>query len=148
MLDSPNDFDVYLHDTPGKQLFRSSNRAASNGCIRVEAILQLAALALGDGDAEARVTEAIAARDMRRIELSRPLPVYFLYWTAIAAPDGTVGFRRDVYDRDAPLIAALAAPTYEANATEPARELARVGETLPIEIEASWDREPAAEVSP
>ena len=44
MLDTPNDFDVYLHDTPGKALFKSDDRAVSNGCIRVEAILQLASL--------------------------------------------------------------------------------------------------------
>ncbi len=40
--------------------------------------------------------------------LDTPLPVYFLYWTALAGADGTAGFRPDPYGRDAPLIAALA----------------------------------------
>src|SRR4029453_1376255 len=99
MLDTPNDFDVYLHDTPGKALFQQSARAVSNGCIRVEAILPLASLALGDGDEEttARSARGIARHDTQRLEFGSPLPVYLLYWTAIPQSDGTVGFRRDLY---------------------------------------------------
>jgi murein L,D-transpeptidase YcbB/YkuD len=159
MLDTPNDFDVYLHDTPGKALFKSNDRAVSNGCIRVEAVLQLASLALGDGDdaTTARITEAINAGNTRRIELDTPLPVYFLYWTAIAAPDGAVGFRGDLYGRDARLIAALAAPraterelnVAESNAIEPPIGSTRVSDTLlPAAIAPSADTERGAEIPP
>jgi L,D-transpeptidase YcbB len=115
MLDSPNDFDVYLHDTPAKVLFTSNVRTVSNGCVRVEAIRPLAALALDDGsqDAEEQIAAAIESRDTQRLPLDRPLPVYFLYWTAIAADDATVGFRRDFYARDEPLTAAMASPRGE-----------------------------------
>jgi murein L,D-transpeptidase YcbB/YkuD len=36
MLDMPNDYDVYIHDTPNKALFEEASRTRSNGCIRVE----------------------------------------------------------------------------------------------------------------
>src|SRR5262249_40894315 len=48
MIDSPNDFGVYLHDTPGKKLFDLTDREASNGCIRVQAIYPLASWALAN----------------------------------------------------------------------------------------------------
>jgi murein L,D-transpeptidase YcbB/YkuD len=113
MLDSPNDFDVYLHDTPGKTAFENNERAISNGCIRVQQMMPLASLAL-TGDSSAGLNEvnaAIASHETRRLSLNDPLPIYMLYWTAIADPNGNVGFRTDRYGRDPPLIAALANAT-------------------------------------
>jgi murein L,D-transpeptidase YcbB/YkuD len=110
MLDSPNDFDVYMHDTPNKKLFASDMREASNGCVRVEQIFPLASLALTN-DAEDgldRLNDAVASGETQTLALNRPLPVYLLYWTAIAGPNGTVGFRPDRYGRDAILLAKLA----------------------------------------
>jgi hypothetical protein len=151
MIDTPNDFDVYLHDTPGKALFKSADRAVSNGCIRVEAIFQLASLILDESDAETRLSELIATRDTQRVPLGRPVPVYFLYWTAIAAPDGGVGFRSDLYGRDARLIDALAkhaegrpelAGVTESNAAEPVAGSARISNTLqPATVEPGVDAE-------
>jgi murein L,D-transpeptidase YcbB/YkuD len=105
MLDSPNDFDVYMHDTPAKALFAQAQRTASNGCVRVEQIGALAIVALG-GDKNS-LSDALASGETRRLPLAHPLPVYMLYWTAIATPDGGVGFRPDRYGRDAPLLARL-----------------------------------------
>jgi murein L,D-transpeptidase YcbB/YkuD len=113
MFDSPNDFDVYLHDTPAKALFEQSDRAVSNGCIRVEAILQLTALVLGEENSPQGITGDINAGRTHRIEINDPVAVYLLYWTAIGTDDGPVEFRRDLYDRDEKLIAALAAPPAE-----------------------------------
>jgi murein L,D-transpeptidase YcbB/YkuD len=112
MLDSPNDFGVYLHDTPGKALFKADMRLKSNGCVRVEQMIPLASLIL-TGDPQGgldQVQTAIASGETQRLRLETQLPVYLVYWTAIAAADGRVGFRSDVYGRDKPLIAALAAP--------------------------------------
>ena len=109
MLDSPNDFDVYLHDTPNKKRFDSEMREISNGCVRVQQIIPLASLAL-TGDAAkgmSRLNQVIKTRQTQRLALDAPLPVYFLYWTALAGDDGTAGFRPDLYGRDVPLIAAL-----------------------------------------
>src|SRR5258706_418365 len=109
MLDSPNDFDVYLHDTPNKKFFESEQREISNGCVRVQQIFPLASLALtGDAaDGMKRLTKATKSHETQRLKLDSPLPVYFLYWTALAGTDGQVGFRPDRYGRDATLIAAL-----------------------------------------
>jgi murein L,D-transpeptidase YcbB/YkuD len=116
MLDSPNDFGVYLHDTPGKALFKPDLRLKSNGCIRVEQMLPLASLVVS-GDAVAglnQVQEAISSGETKRLALEQPLPVYLVYWTAVASPDG-VGFRPDLYGRDKPLISALSAPRRQAS---------------------------------
>jgi len=110
MFDSPNDFDVYLHDTPAKALFERNDRAVSNGCIRVEAILQLTALVLGEENSPRQITDDINAGRTQRIEINDQVALYLLYWTAIGTDHGTVEFRRDLYDRDERLIAALAAP--------------------------------------
>ena len=38
----PNKFDVYLHDTPSRELFDKTSRPYSSGCIRIEKPLELA----------------------------------------------------------------------------------------------------------
>jgi murein L,D-transpeptidase YcbB/YkuD len=101
-LELPNKFNVYLHDTPGKVAFERDQRALSHGCIRVQQILPLAALALG-GDRQMTLDDlnaAIGSGVTQQIKLNDPLPIYVLYWTAIAQEDGTVAFRRDLYGRD------------------------------------------------
>lgn len=112
MLDMPNDFDVYMHDTPNKKLFVSDMREISHGCIRVQEIFPLASLALtgGSDDNSDDITQAIATGETQRLQLSEPVPVYLLYWTAIASSDGAAGFRPDLYDRDRMLIAKLGSP--------------------------------------
>jgi murein L,D-transpeptidase YcbB/YkuD len=113
MLDSPNDFDVYLHDTPNKNLFASNQREISNGCVRVQQIFSLASLAIADDESqgEGMITQALETHETQRIALAQPLPVYFLYWTAAANAEGEVQFRPDRYNRDAPLIALLSQPS-------------------------------------
>jgi L,D-transpeptidase YcbB len=135
MLDSPNDFDVYLHDTPNKKLYDSNMREISNGCVRVQDIFPLASLAL-TGDAEdgmGMINEARRTRQTQRIPLDNPVPVYFLYWTASADADGNVDFRPDRYGRDSVLVAAFArgnaaAPTKPLLDTDPGEELNPIGE--------------------
>ena len=109
MLDTPNNFWVYLHDTPKKKLFSLDTREISNGCVRVQQIFSLASLALTD-DPNAgleSLKEAIDTGETQRIPLSNPLPVYLLYWTVRAYDDGTIEFLPDRYGRDAPLIERL-----------------------------------------
>jgi murein L,D-transpeptidase YcbB/YkuD len=102
-FDMPNRFDVYLHDTPARSLFRRPVRTSSHGCIRVERALDLAAYVLGRGPepwSRSMLEGAIASGRGQRIGLLRPLPVYILYWTALAGEDGALQFRQDVYGRD------------------------------------------------
>lgn len=149
MLDSPNDFDVYLHDTPNKKLFDLTTREISNGCIRVEQIFPLASLALtGDmDDGMDELNKARRTRKTQRISLDNPVPVYFLYWTAMVDEDGTVDFRPDRYGRDSTLIAALArgsaaAPTKALLDEEPGEELNPIGEP------ADQNQDNAADLAP
>lgn len=109
MLDSPNDFGVYMHDTPDKKLFLERDREISNGCVRVEQILPLAMLALGrdPADGDDALSGAVASGETQHLALPEPLPVYMLYWTAFADADGAMEFRPDRYGRDPPLIARL-----------------------------------------
>ena len=103
----PNDYAVYLHDTPADQLFDERVRAFSHGCVRVEAPVALAAWVLGQQGWDAsRVRSAMATRDRRPVTLDRKIPVYLMYLTAFGR-DGTLHFRDDIYDLDQRLIARL-----------------------------------------
>jgi murein L,D-transpeptidase YcbB/YkuD len=123
-FDIPNRFDVYLHDTPNRSLFMRPVRTASHGCIRVERADDLALHVLTDGTGrwtKRRLDEAIAETGSSRIALARPLPVYILYWTVFADPDGAVQFRDDVYGRDRRLADKLASRVETAAPTAPGR---------------------------
>jgi len=115
-LELPNRFDVYLHDTPGKDAFERAQRALSHGCIRVQQISPLAALVLGGDRDAARSTldAAIGTSTTQQIKLNDPLPIYVLYWTAMAEENGSVAFRRDLYGRDRRLNTGLANRVREA----------------------------------
>ena len=105
----PNRFNVYLHDTPARQLFQHSVRAFSHGCIRVEEPLVLAEYLLTKHPQwnRTRILEVLETHRPLEVRLPDPVPVYILYWTARAGEDGRVQFREDVYQRDGVLKAAL-----------------------------------------
>ena len=135
MLDMPNDFDVYLHDTPNKKLFDLTTREISNGCVRVQQIFPLASLALTDDaeDGMKMLNDARRTRKTQRIDLEKPVPVYFVYWTAMADEEGNVSFRPDRYGRDTTLIAAFAngkpaGTPVKTLDTDPGEELNPIGE--------------------
>jgi murein L,D-transpeptidase YcbB/YkuD len=102
----PNAYDVYLHDTPAQQLFLQSRRAFSHGCIRLGDPVALAVHVLkntpGDWTPE-NVTAAMHGDDTRRVDLSAPIPVLFLYGTAVVTQPDTVNFFADIYGHDARL---------------------------------------------
>lgn len=108
----PNQYMVYLHDTPSKAVFERAARATSHGCIRVENPLNLAELLLEDkpGWDRARIDRILASGTTTTVNLPEPLTVMLLYWTAEADRNGTVFFRRDLYGRDARVIEHLDEP--------------------------------------
>lgn len=105
----PNSFNIYLHDTPSKELFSKSERAFSSGCIRVENPMDLAKhLMKSDGSWSAEaIDNAVKSGRTQTIPLKEKPVVYLLYWTAWTNSDGTVQFRKDIYSRDGKLIEAL-----------------------------------------
>ncbi len=102
----PNDFNIYLHDTPNRELFGKDVRAFSHGCIRVEKPTELAQWVLG-WDA-AKVQQAMEqGPDNSPVKLPRKLPVYITYGTAYIR-DGLLYFGNDLYHRDDKLVQAAA----------------------------------------
>lgn len=101
----PNDFNIYLHDTPNQELFDKDVRAFSHGCIRVEKPTELAQWVLG-WDA-ARVQEMENGKDNTAVKLPHKLPVYIIYGTAYIR-DGQLYFGNDLYHRDDELVKAMA----------------------------------------
>jgi murein L,D-transpeptidase YcbB/YkuD len=99
----PNRHNVYLHDTPSRELFAQTARSFSSGCIRVENPLDLAEYLLSrEGGWTPAAIRAAASQTLERtVRLSEPVPVHLLYWTAWADADGTIHFREDIYGRDA-----------------------------------------------
>jgi murein L,D-transpeptidase YcbB/YkuD len=109
-FEMPNSDDIYLHDTPERQLFTSARRALSHGCVRVEDPGQLALLVLDSSSwSREALGRAIATGQTQSLALRHAVPVYLLYWTAFVDPDGTVEFRDDLYGRDRRLGDAVAA---------------------------------------
>ena len=112
----PNDFNIYLHDTPNHELFNKDVRAFSHGCIRVEKPDDLASWVLGwpiD-----KVQEQEQGKDDHPVRLPRKIPVYIAYFTTYMR-DGQLWFGNDLYDRDDALVAATwkaAAPSAQTTA--------------------------------
>lgn len=108
----PNEYSVYLHDTPSRRLFDRAERAFSSGCIRVENPLDLAErLLVGTpGWDRGAIDRAVASGRTTSVSFSRPMPVMFLYLTAVVDDSGRTQFRPDVYLRDPSVLEGLAAP--------------------------------------
>jgi L,D-transpeptidase YcbB len=107
----PNQYHVYLHDTPARELFARPVRAFSHGCMRVERPLDLAEHLLRElGWPRERIMAAIAARRELAVPLREPVPVHVLYRTAWIGADGGVEFRDDLYGHDGRLARLLDGP--------------------------------------
>jgi len=101
----PNDFNIYLHDTPNRELFDKDVRAFSHGCIRVEKPDQLAQWALG-WDA-GKVSEWMQnPPDNRSVKVPKKIPVYIAYFTAYIN-NNQLYFGNDLYSRDDKLVLAV-----------------------------------------
>jgi len=108
----PNQYNVYLHDTPAGALFAKSRRDFSHGCIRVEKPDELAAWVLrgsSDWPLERIRTAMQSGPDDVTVRLARPIPVFIVYATALAYENGEVHFYDDIYGHDATLARALEA---------------------------------------
>lgn len=93
---------VYMHDSPSEGLFGRNFRAASSGCIRVFNIERLAywLVAQNDGWEQDRVADMKKTGERKDVRLATPVALHFVYITAWATQDGTIQFRRDLYNRD------------------------------------------------
>ena len=99
----PNSYNIYLHDTPPKNLFNESKRAFSHGCIRLSEQKKLAEYLLRDDSTwtSDKITKAMNAGKERYVTLKQTIPVFIGYFTAWVDRDGKLNFRDDIYGHDA-----------------------------------------------
>jgi murein L,D-transpeptidase YcbB/YkuD len=97
-----NPHGVYMHDTPSKGIFGDDYRFVSSGCMRVQNVRDYVAWLLKDnpGWTRDKIDEAINSGQRVDVKLTQAIPVYWVYVTAWASPDGIVQFRDDIYQRD------------------------------------------------
>jgi murein L,D-transpeptidase YcbB/YkuD len=107
----PNKFLVYQHDTPDKNLFARDERAFSHGCMRVQNPDQYAATLLNITEPNEHYTpekiRGLYGQSEIDLKFPTPIPVNITYQTAFVDDAGKLQFRRDVYGRDATMLAML-----------------------------------------
>ena len=105
----PNPNNVYLHDTPSKQLFDREVRTFSHGCIRMQNPKAFANLLLStkpDWTSE-KIWEAMNQPKEQIVHLDKKIPVIITYLTIILDAKGKILFKEDVYNRDAEVLTLL-----------------------------------------
>jgi murein L,D-transpeptidase YcbB/YkuD len=117
----PNEYDVFMHDTPAKSLFSKARRDFSHGCIRLEKAEDLAEWVLreesGSGWPRDRIVAAMQGTESISVRLKETIPVTTMYVTAVVTENGEVHFFEDIYGKDAALEQELAEAGLEPEAT-------------------------------
>jgi L,D-transpeptidase YcbB len=101
-INFPNPHQVYMHDTPLKNLFGEDMRFHSSGCVRIQNVRELVHWLLADtvGWPRVEIDRVIKAAERKDAKLAKPVPLYWVYVTGWATADGVVQFRDDIYGRD------------------------------------------------
>ena len=101
-INFPSKDGVYMHDTPLKNLFGEDMRFHSSGCVRVQNVRELVNWLLMEtpGWSRQEIDAVIKSGERKDARLLRPVPLYWVYVTAWATPDGVTQFRDDIYHRD------------------------------------------------
>jgi murein L,D-transpeptidase YcbB/YkuD len=99
----PNSYEIYLHDSPQKELFNQKNRAFSHGCIRVAEAQKLAEYLLKNNPewTPDKIRQAMNSGKEQTVALKEQVPVSISYLTAWVDKNGQVNFRNDIYGHDA-----------------------------------------------
>jgi len=109
----PNKFLVYQHDTPDKNLFAREERPFSHGCMRVQNPDQYASILLNITEPGGHYTpdkiRSMYGQSEIDLKFPTPIPVNITYQTAFVDDAGKLEFRKDVYGRDANMLALLRA---------------------------------------
>lgn len=98
----PNNFNIYLHDTPSKGLFDASTRAFSHGCVRVENPNKLLLHFLRNDKTwnQEKIDSIIETNEEFGIIIKPTIPVYIVYFTSWVDNNGQLNFRDDIYKLD------------------------------------------------
>lgn len=103
----PNNYSIYLHDTPATHLFNRAQRDFSHGCIRLEKPFELAYTLLEEQLTPAEIREKLDSQKTETVLLREKVPVHIHYHTAWVDSAGQMQFRNDVYELDKISLAAL-----------------------------------------
>jgi murein L,D-transpeptidase YcbB/YkuD len=102
-INFPNPYDVYMHDTPFRNLFGDNQRFHSSGCMRIQNVREVVAWLLRDTPnftTDDQIEQAIASGVHQEVHLKTPVAVYTNYITAWSTHEGVIHFRDDIYGRD------------------------------------------------
>jgi L,D-transpeptidase YcbB len=101
-INFPNPYQVYMHDTPLKNLFGEDFRFHSSGCVRVQNVRELVVWLLAGlrGWSREDIDRVIKSGEFKTARLANPVPLHWVYITGWATADGVVQFRDDIYNRD------------------------------------------------
>jgi murein L,D-transpeptidase YcbB/YkuD len=101
-INFPSKDGVYMHDTPAKGLFGEDMRFHSSGCVRVQNVRELVNWLLMEtpGWSRQEIDAVIKSGERKDAKVAKPVPLYWVYVTAWATPDGVTQFRDDIYHRD------------------------------------------------
>jgi L,D-transpeptidase YcbB len=101
-INFPSAYGVYMHDTPLKNLFGDDFRFHSSGCMRVQNVRELVYWLLDEtkGWSPEEIDHVIKSGDRKDAQITKPVPLHWVYVTAWSASDGVVQFREDIYGRD------------------------------------------------
>ncbi|MCW8937279.1 MAG: L,D-transpeptidase family protein [Flavobacteriales bacterium] len=105
----PNQYNVYIHDTPSRELFSQTERIFSSGCIRINRPIEFAKILVEEHKSvnASDIDKMLQQTIPKTVRFENPIPVHLVYLTTWADDEGTVYFRRDIYDRDLALLTAL-----------------------------------------
>lgn len=118
-FDMQNEHQIYLHDTPAKQLFGEVQRQRSHGCVRVEDALGFAAMLAKDEGITAEWEKARATGKENFVPLPKPIPVRLTYQTVLFDEAGEPVIRADPYGWNGAVSAALGFPASEGHRLRP-----------------------------
>jgi murein L,D-transpeptidase YcbB/YkuD len=99
----PNEYSVYLHDTPSKYLFNKDIRAFSHGCVRLEEPAELAKYLLDkeeDKSLKHKLTASLENERKKYFRLSKPMDIIVRYYTCEGDEENNLYFYTDIYTRD------------------------------------------------
>ena len=105
----PNEFNIYMHDTPMKELFFKDERTFSHGCVRVQDPFQFAfnLLSNQEKDPQKKFQRILLTKQESQINFKEPIPVSLIYRTVFFGNYGQPQYRSDIYGRDAAVFMAL-----------------------------------------
>jgi L,D-transpeptidase YcbB len=99
----PNNYDIYLHDTPNRDLFSQNSRSLSHGCIRLSEPKKMAEYLLREDSTwnSKNIDSSMHLSKEKWVTIKKPVPVFLVYFTAWVDKTGQLNFRKDIYGHDA-----------------------------------------------